>query len=51
MCSVIVVVAAVKKQLNDIKKLANSPTYIDIGHSSVSFIELTKNYTNDISQI
>jgi len=32
----------VKKHINDIKKLAKSLTYIDSGHSSVSFIKLTK---------
>jgi len=43
--------AWVKQHINDIKKLAKSLTYIDTGHSSVSFLELTKNHTNDISQL
>ena len=43
--------AWVKLHINDIKKLAKSLTYIDTGHSSVSFLELTKNHTNDISQL
>jgi len=37
----------VKKHLNAIKKLAKSLVYIDSGHSSVSFIKLTKIYTNE----
>ena len=36
----------VNKHLNEIKKLAKSLTYIDIGHSSVSFTKLTKIHTN-----
>ena len=38
-----------KKHLSVIKKLAKSLTFIDVGHSSVSYTELTNNHTNEIS--
>ena len=39
----------VKTHLNAIKKVAQSLTFIDVGHSSVSYTELNNNDTNEIS--